>query len=513
MPKLLLMVPETYDSVTRPIVHEISRQVMKNTGIAADTPILYPDDTEATYQPGSTLTKDSENNFFGHGTRLKISVDEEYDNDRILSSAMYRPENLFVFLDRELSTHIKPAYSHTQVTLTFEHRATDKTAALKWRDDIRARVSMDRDTFMHKITYSYAIPDVMLEILKEIHRLRENQAGYGEDYETYFGANVSGKATKLTNQVGGWETWSIGETQAGIVGWFDFEAAPEKGGKEEGAAWTISFSYRFNYDKPIACVMQYPLMIHNQVISRKYRDSAKPYQIEDHRLAYALSRENFRVFEKGGHLEQYCRPDGIALPSFDEFIPEFVVPGTYRVFTAMLALKPDNLTQLADLTNLTKDYRIHPDVLEFIKGEVPYMTRPGYSVFHMSLYDDVYLQEQDAISVTPDLKVVANRPLNLRRNYHIRMGVVKDLVSLGPEAKERLRRHGRACLIILSSIDCSLKKLGLLPPLLGDNYIPKDAFDKVIEEINRGVISKGNNQNYSFITVSSFFVKTERVEQ
>jgi hypothetical protein len=53
-----------------------------------------------------------------------------------------------------------------------------------------------------------------------------------------------------------------------MQGWFDFQAVPEVGGKEDEAdTWTIGFDYHFHYEKPIECAMYYPLMVHNPMRS------------------------------------------------------------------------------------------------------------------------------------------------------------------------------------------------------------------------------------------------------
>lgn len=511
MPRISLQVPETYENTTRPVVLEITRQVLEYTGLDPNTPLLFPDDAETTWQPGSTISRPRQPNDFGQGARFFIEMEEEYDVDRILTTAIDMPENLVVFNDPALGIYMKPAYSHQQVTLNFKYRATDKTAAHKWRDDIRARIARNRDVFLHTATYSYDIPDEFLYILKYLHSLRENQAPYGDTYEEYFKKLIDSRATVKTNLAGRWETWSIPETQQQIQGWFDFEGAPEKGSKEgELEAWTIGFTYRFAFDKPIEMVMEYPLMVHNQVVDKRYRQTSKPYQPEQIRQAYSNSRSAFHVFEKGGVLERVCKLEGETIPAIDEWLPHDVLPGTLRAFTALSRITPDDLRTLGDMNQLGNHFAIQPDVLKYLKDEWQYVNKTDRSVLQLSLYRSHYLQPNDSVRLTPDGIVRATEDLDLREQYHIRLGVVKDIASLSKDVRDRFRNHGKAALVILDAIDCSLKHKDLLPPLIGDDYIGESDLEKALDEINRDVLSNGNGQQYIFFTVGTFFIQAQR---
>jgi hypothetical protein len=112
---------------------------------------------------------------------MSLVVTEEYLADRMLVNVAFRPENNFVFRDDRLDTSICPMYSSTRVTISFKYRAKDKTEAIRWRDDIRNRTSMNREHFLHDITYHYLVPLEQIVILKEIHRMREAGAPDGEE--------------------------------------------------------------------------------------------------------------------------------------------------------------------------------------------------------------------------------------------------------------------------------------------------------------------------------------------
>ncbi len=467
MPRIILTVPETIQSVMRPIVLDIARQVFEVTGIDEKTPIFFPGETEKTFQPGSSIANPGNDVVnFPFYERVSIDVVEEYEADRLMSTAIYRPENKFLFRDDSLETYIKPAYSSQLTTINFKYRSRDKTRAMKWRDDIRARVAIMRELYMHQITYHYLIPPQYLVILNEIHRMREKVAGYGDDYEKYFREHITPHASLLSNMSGSKEAWGISETQARIVGRFDFEGTPEEGAKEdEGSTWTITFGYKFTYDKPIACVMSYPLMIHNQLMSIKYRPSKPAYELDQNKISYSYSAKLLHHFEKGKtHLGI---PEGFAIPVFDEFIPSEVLPDTMRIFTTLVSIDvndPNYLFSMLDLGIIKLD----PAIIEFMKGEAPFMTTPYNSIFTLSLYERYSLLDANKLTIDVGLDVYSNMVLNFRNYYHVRLGLVTDLNMLSPAAMERLRRGGEALMLILETLDPGMKKRGQLPKYIGE---------------------------------------------
>jgi hypothetical protein len=509
MPKLLLPVPETLESVTRPVVYEITRDIFKATGLPEDTLIYYPGDLEKTYQQGSAVSPQTDGVKLPFTSQVTVEVEEMYETERILSTAVMRPENLFIFRDDRIETGIKPAYSPTDVTITFRYRALDKTAATRWRDDIRMRVSMMRDLRLHNVSYHYLIPEEFLVILKEIHRLREVQGGYGEDYDTYFKANLTQRASILTNLAGKQPSWGISETQMRIVGWFDIpDNVPELGSKEDdGDTWTVSFSYKFKYDKPAECVMFYPLMIHNQLIT--YRPSESIDTPELHQRSYSMSAKNFSQFEAGHNLAPMLVRDGLSIPDFDEFIPGAVIPKTQRIFTALTSITPEDTRSLMNLGELgTWDW--DDDVLAFLKTEAPYMTRTYMSIFCLSLYKNEALLSDRLVQVNSALDVTATQALSIRDYFHVRLSLVTDLSLLSADAKERLRNNGGVFLKLVDALDSNLKNTDCWPRILSGNYISRADFECVVDCLNPVTISQGNRQVYQHSTVMTLFIDAHR---
>lgn len=487
MPSISLMNPETKQSALRPAVLDVVRQLIEITKIPPDTSILYPDDINKTHQPGSALSEDSTNRtLFPSNDKVQIDVEEDYDPSSILSTAIVRSEHTPIFSDEDIGVYVKPIYSKTNVVITFRYKASSRTAVERWRNDIRMRTSASRDINLHQVTYHYLIPSEIIAIIKEIHRLRENIAGYGDSFEKYFLDKSTTRLTELTNLAGAVVEPAISETQMRIVGIFDFEYAPEKiENNEDSEGWLGAFSYKFSFDKPIACHIRYPAMIHNQPLSTKFRPSEESYNIDDHLQSFSISTNAFNYFEAQLQAEKYVNfKSSVTLPWFDEFQPQSVPTGTVSIFSALCQVSKEDKRTLLDLNDLDK-ISIDSDILEFIKNvEWPYLTRPFKSILNVSLYRSMSLARYDSISIDSNLVVKASTDLDLRTSHRVRFSIIADLSLLDQSVFDRLRNYPNALVKVISAVNESLRNNPGFKDLPNNGRITRDSLFGYIKDSN-----------------------------
>jgi hypothetical protein len=503
------MVPETDSTIVRPVVTEVARQLMDMTGIAKDhVQIFYPRENGKVAQPGSTLTGDALPNTLPFDEKVSVEVQEEYLEESLGSVAVHRPENRLIFLDNDLDTVLRPVYVTSTMTLNFKYRAPDETKALRWRDEIYMRMAMLEQPHLMQVSYNFAIPDMMLVILQEIHRLREATNGYGQDWPTYFNDNSSKLLSVLSNLAGQEKVLAMAETQVRIPAVFDFTGAPEKGSREEGGeAWTISFSYKFQYAKALACEMVYPLVVHNTPLPEAFSSSQSANDPNRQLVSFSASSGALAQFEVGSWLQPEARRQGYAIPAFDEFIPHYRMPNTQRVVTALVLIDQDNPEVLMNLADIDAAFEMRPDVLTYLRAEAPSLARPYSSIFHVSLYRNLDLLPHGALEVDFNLNVKSTRLLSLRNYYHVRLSLVTDLRQVDRDGLDRARSHGSALVEILKTIEPSLEERNLLPPVNKHNYITRTDLEKVLRELERGYRQTDSGTIKQFNTVQTLFVK------
>ncbi len=486
MPNIVMTIPETVQSISRPVIYEVIEQVKDITKMPKNIRVIFPGDTDGVAQQGTTIDNKDRNSIFLSNEYLVIQVDEDYDENSFATTAVTQSEQIPVFADPKLGVYIKPVYSTTKVTINFKYRTNSKTQALRWRDDIRFHISQMRDVNLHELEYHYLLPKPYLVLLKEIHRLRENVAGYGQDFAGYLYANATTQMTEIGNEAGSNSELGVGEKQIRVLGMFDFDGMPEKPEKEnENGSWVISFGYKFSFEKPIACDMTYPIMIHNQLLDPQYVTfNTSAYSLDNQQKSYSASFEALTTFEAQKQIEKYVNTDPIIrLPEHDEFIPEGYPPATVAVFYALCEVDINDKRALLNLNELGPIV-IDKDIMDFIQqSEWPYLTKLYKSFFHVELYRSMKQASDSAITIDSNLNISSVDELDLRVNNRIRFSMVTNLNMIRPEAFDRLRKFPKAFVKIVSAISDSIRNFPGFNDLGSKPIVTKQDFSVVYRAI------------------------------
>lgn len=493
MPNVSLVIPETEQSISRPIVMDIVRQIQDITKIPATSRILFPGDSPTVVAPGSAISDKEEDRtkFLSHH-QVEITVEEDHDIDYITSTATTRPEHNPIFFDESIGVVARPIYSRQSVTINFVFRSMSKSAAKRFRDDLRLRVSMMRDIQLRDVTYHYTLPKDVVAILKEMNRLIELTDGYGEDFETYFQRCATTRATKITNQSGTVEEIAIAEKQMRIVGYFDFEGMPDKTEQDnDTGTTTISFSYKFQYEKPIACNIRYPIIVHNTLVDDDYLPF-KAYDDETVERSFSFSSNAMYYFEAQTQVSRYVNTKAtFVIPEHDEFKPNTIPKTSVAIFAALCTVDPDDKKALLNLKELG-DVTLDSEILDFIaQSELLYVTTPYKSPFLISYYRDNKLIDKDAITIDANLNVSCINDMSFRSTHRIRLSIITDLDLLTPEAIKRLKKFPSVAEKLLQAVAFALNDNQGLSDIKTNKFI---TFTDVLNFINipRSVPGKSN---------------------
>jgi hypothetical protein len=433
---------ETGQSVTRPVIYDIIGQIRHITKINPDSKIHYPGDIERMYTPGSELGQTDKTAHFNTTNYVYIDVEEDYDKDRIGSTTTTRSEQIPIFLDPKLQVAVVPIYATSQVTINFKYRCPSKSEANRWRDDMRIRVSQMRDVNLHSVTYHYPLPTEVLGVLKTVYGLRELYRGYGESFDEWVLSNASDRLTVVTDQIGNFSQVAVSETQSRIVGLFDIDTIPDKAEREEAGIWTISFGYKFSYEKPIAVHLKYPVMVHNNLMPAEYTIFDGVTNLDRKSLSRGTSFSALQIFEVDSLMTGLMEEDSLVrIPSFDDFRIVSAPVGTGTTFIALTEVDTQDSKTLLNLRELG-DIVLKRSILNFIRdSEYTYVSQIYKSVINLSLYRNQYLTSSGNIICDKNLTLTSKDVLDLRNQHRVRFGIVTDLALLDPKALERLRKY------------------------------------------------------------------------
>jgi hypothetical protein len=460
MPKISMTLPETTQAISRPVVIDIVNQVKAVTKIPADTPIFFPGDSERMRTAGSEVNSQLDRFASFESNRiLFIEVEEDHNVDAIATSSVHGQGAQPVFLDKDLGVAVVPIYTKTDLKITMRYRTTSKTEAMRWRDDMRLRVSQMRDMNIHVIKYHYLLPAEILILLKDIYTHRENNLPYNENFVEYFKSKSTDRLTLIGDLVGKDARLGISETQTRIFGYYEFEPIPDKPEKDnDKGVWTVTLNYRLTYDKPYVCHVRYPVMVHNQLLPFAYTTfTDSSVDLNKMVLNFQGSLYAMRAFEYDTVMNTVKDPQAyIKLPDFDDYVLPEVMPGTGTVLMALTQVENDNRTllNLKDLDPIILDQ----DVLDWlVTEEYQYICQRYRSVIQVHLYRNNYLTQNIVMSCDSNLNIKTLQDLNLRNQHRIRLSLVTDLSYLDSDAIRRLRKQPKVFVKIVGAMNELLK--------------------------------------------------------
>lgn len=475
MPNIIHWLPETYLDVTRPVAHSVARQLLRTMGFPEDVYLQFVGPAEQAAQQGSTLTANVTRNLYGTNTQINIVISEDFIGERTFESSVMRRDNVPYFRDENLFVYVRSVLAPTECTVSFRIRTKDENEAIRWRDDIRARQGMMRGEQVLKADYHHPVPDEFLVILKEIHRLREAQFGYGQDYDSWMEQCLDDRATILTNLAGKRPMLAIAETQVEILGGFDFSGLPDKPVADANTGtYTVEFNYRYQYDRPYMAAMTYPLLVHQQLLGESFRPKEGDYDLnreytEPNRTKFLLNQFS-RAHNPPSSQYQVAR-----VPEFDTWFPPQVQPPLFKtLFIGLIGLDAADPQMLIDLNQLG-DYQLSDGVKAFIKNERQFVTRQYRSLVHLSLYTNDGISSDSELTLDENLVLRSNVPLDMRQVYHVRIALLTDLRALRTEDGERIRQDACNALEIIVWLYPKLFELNVIPiPNKHCDWVPRD---------------------------------------
>lgn len=519
MPRAVTVLPYDVETITRPVTMGVIRELLRILRLD-DGPVevVYSGGTEAMAQPGSNVDGSNEAPKFGHNAQLKVEVQERAIEDRVLAMSVQNNDHSPVFHDENLGVRLTPIYAMHEVQLQATYRAKSRAEAQRFRHDMLVRVAQLRDVQPQQMTYSYAIPYDYLNLLLHIHTLREAQAGYGQDFNEWLSCNLDVRSTQLVNMAGQYPELRIPENQIHNWGAFsEFLPAADPADKNgNSGTWLINFSYRFQYDKPIACRAEWPLMVHNQLVSGPWihEQNASGEQIDPWRQKHHSSRVRHAMDVVA---ELYDRPcvtgyREAIVPSIDEWSTRLLRPdtaGIAQVLVQAVGEDPHDVFNLRDLPEIEFD----ADVLEFLKTESRWLNKYGESIFHVSFYENDRPQSDDIIHVTPFLAIRTTNPMDLRKVYHVRLELLWDLFSLRPSALTRLSQGGLGAWKLLMDMQFRMSDRAYRPRLLNDQYIPIEDIRIIARRMLELKRPLSGSREAIPLTVGNYTVVTRRMNE
>lgn len=481
-------------TIVRPIAFKIVDDLRKylRMGILENPLIVHLDEEGARKEKGTSTEENGQEGIIEAGAEsIVITVEEEYGEQSLLQYQDWSQEFMPIFFEPNTQTHITPYYSHVTMKFNITYRTQSKHTARAWLNSVKSKMRMFTDTFPHHLEYHYIVDDKAVYILSEVYKLIKNKDENLPPLSTWLQDHFTHRFGMISDSAGINTNFAVSEVQTNIQGYYDTDGMIEEGDKVEGTpGWICTFPYLVRYMKPTSLSIYYPRVVYNQIVpavlmgvdqTNTVQPNAPTEYPEDYTVftdsAYHLAK--FTSMTDSHSWEEY---KGICVPHWNEFAPaqDFSIRGTERFVDQLILFddEDDIGCQILDLRDENNEFKIDPELLEFIISEQKYLLDTGQSLFQILLYQNDQMMSRSAVKIDKEGKLYLNQKIDLKHTYNIRIAIYYDWTYLSPDAINRLRYW--------------LDKLKLHPMF---NKYYSDLYNRVIDYLKGGRDSN-NNDNW-----------------
>ncbi|UQT03144.1 hypothetical protein TOTORO_02810 [Serratia phage vB_SmaS-Totoro] len=486
MPQLALPIPDIYASVTRPVNVSIIRSIMNVTGIKEDTFIEFSGENESVPTWLTTLNQkeysEPDTAKFPFYQKIKVDYQEEVNDDPILSTAYHYNDLMLAWADTDRNITVSPFREQVKATLNFTYRTVDKNAAQNWRTMMRRKIMRHFIDETFNAPFHYVLPVQVMAMLAIFHEMKEKVAGDGDEFHDYLKSHAIADMTTMVDNAGKNETYVFRENQLDILGNFEFSAPPIEEKLPDGNCYDISFSYRFSYDRPIGMVVKYPLVVHNQLIPPGLRKDRGLYSPADFRgLSSGSTRRYYEMFQKFS----WSRSEPLfnIIPFYDDWIPTQIIADVSPIAQFLIRVDSVNPKKVINLRELGKN-KFDDKFLEYIKDQRLMVPRVTGCAAHIAVYENDRPIDQRDIFIDEDLNVWCQHDLDVKKLYHVRVGVFTQLLNLQLFAARYLQDHPDVFNMIIDALDPEfVKNGGTYPTAVNGKFVRISEYFRVAREL------------------------------
>lgn len=407
----------------RPATIAVVNSLKKHLGIGKDVIVKYD---------GKELTINTDDGVKGlnDSPMEVIEIDTRVDSlegGGILRGKIDNEETPF-FKHDESGSYLHTVYSDSALVFEFKHKTKFKSR----HNVMNTNLLLQKNTDSLKTNFSFegafALPLVIKTFINMVFTHTHEVDGLdakgfsekcftGTGHKTDFIEHLSGKKDRSELVI----RKNYVDLEGLIIG--DIKEKPTD---KEGQYHVISFEYRTNFSRPMAIQSTYNMLIYNnQLMDLFYNKPPVEYNSIKHTNGYEhitklLRRDNSFGLNTSGYY--------LTVPSNDEYELINNLSEYYPVLT-VLTTYDEGEVELFNLDDIS-EIKFKKTILDFIKVEHEYVTRPFMSLFYFALYKDDKIDTTNRLCLDEDLNFTTLNKMDVKGCYRVVLYICRDVTQL-----------------------------------------------------------------------------------
>lgn len=513
MPSAHLNLDETYETIHRPVIMAVTSQMIKHAGLDSDNDlrISFRGDINVSKDILAALGRDQSTvDKYGSEEKLSISVTEKDipGTNQHIRSVRGQP---VVWLDPDLKIYSHLIYSKKEVEIAFTYRSDSRNELESIRSNLAALYSNRKEVVPHEIEYDIQVPKLMVMLLAEIYKLKEIPIPSGKNVGEYINDNFTIKPTLFTDSVNKNITLGFNEKQSNIQGMFDIQEIPIPQHIELGVQYTLEFSYKFIYSKPMSLFLKYPFVINSNVLDSRYYNTEPSYDYI--KIGHNSSEYNKNLDKFKHHNQAWLeRRDGIVNPIYDDE-PFVKIPSGYKLISRDLFLMEQGDRHIFNIRDAMGNYEISDEVFNILIKDSDKCFEYFGSYFLFIITENDSIMSKTMLTMDDEGNVYSSEPIDITKTYRVYFYVLRDYTSLSAAVTDKMIHEPEDTLFVMDMIDPSLRERNLLPKVIANTKLVKNDFYRAINNMNIKQEMRWHKDKLIQNKVNQGYLMTYKVEQ
>ena len=431
------------DTVERPLKIKAMDKVKKYLGFQ-DRDMYYKlDEEDKVGRTKDKLGSITDFNSFGDEF-MSLETESNIVEDYELSLKNINPDYFPIYKDKDIGSEFTPIHVNTKYEMNITYYAKSEGRVDAVVDRLKLNPSMSKWEIITDLKYSYIVPGYAMNLLIHINDLKNKRLVTPVDFHDYINNTFDDRVDVLNPEDGDTNKLDlvIRETQLGLRGYIRTDLSNVKKEYDDSLSmFKVTLSYEFIFEKPVSLLLEYPLMVWNNLIAKTYRIN------ESDDDSYIGNRTYGSVgihsIVKDG-VSKYLTPPSTSyhlnIPREDNFKAEEPDPYMARVLSIICVVDYNNPTELFNLTGIPY-IEFKDKILDFMKTEYPYMSDLYGSLFYIELIKDGVKDYKNRVIIDEELNLTTEFPMDIKSTYRVMINVLTYLNILSRDNLKRINDY------------------------------------------------------------------------
>jgi hypothetical protein len=455
MTRITLPLSQEAITITKDVTLSVVRDFLDITGFPVEyTPVLVNE-----LQGESKQLK----NFFDICSDDKIRTNyqtyafyeftETHAEDDLLANNHRVPITSYTVSDNKRQLYLNPLRHRAVIELTLKMRTMDLTMLNSWLSYFKVASSSQKLTYHIDANYNYAIPqDVIVFMVNSYDRLVA--AGSEQTMAEYLaeivkvGTQTRSNATGTYVDIIGFEKQENCLAMITDISFFNSKEIDE-------GIYEVSVPIRFEYFKPLAFELDFPVFVANKPIDKYFIEKWVP----------AIDRKLHPVYkqlwDKGlysiNQLSKYYTGDGgTRLYEYDEFYPVGAYEGTQTLTLFPFSVDLNDKQDVVNIKDLPDDL-LPTSVINYISHFQSNGLKFSDSLIVLEIFEIGGEDTRLSHTIDKDLNIRTVGKMDENLMHYCRISIKKDLALLSPKATGLLLDMPKIAFPVLQLFDSTLK--------------------------------------------------------